>query len=109
MPAPTDAKRGRTVDSLFCGKATAGQTVHRTVCLDRPFESTRPYPNKNIVPAKRQERYFGLSDRNRYRRETQCFQGFAAFLFATNRKIGFDFRTTKEKAPILCATKIDTA
>ena len=26
-------------DSLFCGKATAGQTVHRTVCLDRPFES----------------------------------------------------------------------
>ena len=54
-------------------------------------------------------RYFGLSDRNRYRRETQCFQGFAAFLFATNRKIGFDFRTTKEKAPILCATKIDTA
>lgn len=52
MPAPTDAKRGRTVDSLFCGKATAGQTVHRTVCLDRPFESTRPHTaNKNIGPA----------------------------------------------------------
>ena len=59
MPAPTDAKRGRTVDSLFCGKATAGQTVHRTVCLDRPFESTRPNPNKNIGPAKRLEGYFG--------------------------------------------------
>ena len=28
-----------TTDSLFCGKATAGQIVHRTVCLDRPFES----------------------------------------------------------------------
>ena len=26
-------------DSLACGRATAGQTVHRTVCLDRPFES----------------------------------------------------------------------
>ena len=26
-------------DSLRCGEATAGQTVHRTVCLDRPFES----------------------------------------------------------------------
>ena len=26
-------------DSLRCGEATAGQTVHRTVCLARPFES----------------------------------------------------------------------
>ena len=31
-------QRGRT-DSLFCGKAAAGQTVHRAVCLERPFES----------------------------------------------------------------------
>ena len=39
---------GRT-DSLFCGKATGRQTVHRTVCLDGPFESAlntkSPTPN----------------------------------------------------------------
>ena len=34
---------GRT-DSLRCGEATAGQTVHRTVCLDRPFESALQMP-----------------------------------------------------------------
>lgn len=34
----------RRMDSLFCGKATGRQTVHRTVYLDGPFESTS---NKN--------------------------------------------------------------
>ena len=34
-------------DSLFCGKTTAGQTVHRTVCLDRPFESALQIPIPN--------------------------------------------------------------
>ena len=39
---------GRT-DSLACGRATAGQTVHRTVCLDRPFESTLQIPKRKKV------------------------------------------------------------
>ena len=37
--SPQSSCKSRRTDSLFCGKATAGQTVHRTVCLDRPFES----------------------------------------------------------------------
>ena len=37
-------------DWLFCGKATAGQTVHRTVCLDRPFESALRIPKRRKRP-----------------------------------------------------------
>jgi len=33
------------MDSLFCGKATAGQTVHRTVCLDGLSNPPAQYPN----------------------------------------------------------------
>jgi hypothetical protein len=36
---PQTAEVIQQTDSLACGRATAGQTVHWTVCLDRPFES----------------------------------------------------------------------
>ena len=34
---------------VSCGEATAGQTVHRTVCLDRPFESVLPHHKKTAI------------------------------------------------------------
>ena len=55
---------GRT-DSLFCGKATAGQTVHRTVCLDRPFESTLQMPKRKKRPIRKDWSFSGGGGRIR--------------------------------------------
>ena len=66
------AEDNERTDSLRCGEATAGQTVHRTVCLDRPFESTvqRPIPNQKHQPFRL---VFGLS----MGYEKDIFAGFA--------------------------------
>ena len=46
---PRTAAVIQQTDSLRCGEATAGQTVHRTVCLDRPFESVRNDKKSNTI------------------------------------------------------------
>ena len=55
---------GRT-DSLACGRATAGQTVHRTVCLDRPFESALQIPKRKKVQHQMVLDFFGGGGRIR--------------------------------------------
>ena len=52
-------------DSLFCGKATAGQTVHRTVCLDRPFESALQIPKHTKRPIRKDWSFCGGGGRIR--------------------------------------------
>ena len=56
--------QGRT-DSLACGRATAGQTVHRTVCLDRPFESILQIPKRRKRPIRKDWSFSGGGGRIR--------------------------------------------
>ena len=56
---------GRT-DSLFCGKATGRQTVHRTVCLDGPFESALPNIQTQKKDQSKRIGLFGVFELNLY-------------------------------------------